>query len=153
MGKYTLTNDTIKRLGLVPQEEGGLVGENHYFSKAPGRAESGSAYYYIYSDTATAFHKLDCDEYWTYHTGADLEMWLLKENGRLDIRLLGISEKAVPCIFVERGTIFGTRHKKGCTEGTLVSNITVPRFDQSGFTVVSSEDVIRLNSDCKNFYE
>ena len=53
-------------LGMLLQEEGGLVKENYYPYDGPGRAPSGHSYYYFRPDTPTLFHILDCDEYWAY---------------------------------------------------------------------------------------
>lgn len=145
--------ELTKKFKMESHEEGGLIAENHYLNKGTERAQSGSAYYYVYPNTPSKFHKLDCDEYWTYHAGDNLEIWIINLDGNLEIKNLGLEGDAVPCIFVERGRIFATRHRKNCKKGTLVSNITVPRFNQSGITLYEKKEIITINPDCKKFFE
>ena len=98
-----------ENLGMVPQEEGGLVKEDHYPFDGPGRAGSGHAYYYFRPSVATQFHTLDCDEYWLYHAGDDLDVWLLDPTGKVEVRRFGASTGAVMCIDLKTGVAFAAK--------------------------------------------
>lgn len=141
-----------ERMSMSPQEEGGMVLENHYPSKTSGRAQSGQSYYYVAPNVATAFHRLDCDEYWTYHAGSELEVWIIDEEGNLTRELLGISEASKPCIYFQKGCVFASKHLASAETGTLMSCITVPRFSQEGLCILSKTEVIDLCQDAGDFF-
>lgn len=140
-------------LGMLLQEEGGLVKENHYPYDGPGRAPSGHSYYYFRPDTPTLFHILDCDEYWAYHAGGDLEVWSVDPDGNLEIRKLGTSEGTEPCLYFRKGVAFAAKPCGPKREGTLTSLITVPRFSGSGLKLLEPEEVIRLCPAVRAFFE
>ncbi len=142
-----------ERLGMSPQEEGGMVKENHYPFAGPGRAESGQSYYYFKPNTPTVFHTLDCDEYWVYHAGANLEVWLIDPDGNLDIREFGALDGAELCIYLKKGPAFAAKQIDPSSCGTLISAITVPRFCQSGFNLLDREQVTAMCPAAKAFYE
>ena len=142
-----------ERLGMSPQEEGGLVKENHYPSEGSGRPASGQAYYYFKPDVPTAFHTLDCDEYWVYHAGDDLEVWIIDPEGRAEIRRFGTSEGAELCIYLKKGVAFAARPVNPDSTGTMISAITVPRFTYEGFNLLDREQVISLCPKAKAFFD
>ena len=142
-----------ERLGMSPQEEGGMVKENHYPFAGPGRAESGQSYYYFKPNTPTTFHTLDCDEYWVYHAGANLEAWLIDPDGNLDIRQFGALDGAELCIYLKKGTAFAAKPVDPSSSGTLISAITVPRFSQQGFHLLDREQVTAMCPAAKAFFE
>ena len=140
-------------LGMTLQEEGGMIKENHYPHKGPGRAGSGQSYYYFRPGVPTTFHTLDCDEYWVYHAGSTLEAWLIDPDGKLEIRNFGATDGADLCIYLKKGVAFAARPADPNSSGTLISAITVPRFSQEGFKLLEREQVIALCPDAKAFFE
>ena len=142
-----------ERLGMSPQEEGGLLKENHYPSAGPERAASGQSYYYFKPDVSTVFHTLDCDEYWVYHAGANLEVWLIDPDGNLEVRQFGALDGAELCIYVKKGTAFAAKPVDPSSGGTLITAITVPRFDQQGFQLLDRKQIITLCPAAKAFFE
>ncbi len=154
-----MNNSTIdarklaENLGMSPQEEGGLVREDHYPYDGPGRAGSGHAYYFFKADTPTVFHTLDCDEYWVFHAGADIEAWLVYPDGRLEVRKFGASEGAALCIYLKKGVAFAAKPLDPASKGTLISAITVPRFSEEGFHLMDQDEVISLCPEAKAYFE
>ena len=149
---YTEAERLAENLDMSQQEEGGLIRENHYPSDGPGRPMSGQCYYYIRPDTSTLFHRLDCDEYWVYHAGRDVEVWIIDPEGRLEKRRLGVSEGAELCLFFPRGVAFAARYTDSDSTGTLISAITVPRFSNDGLQLLDREEIVRLCADAKYFF-
>ncbi|MBQ3374536.1 MAG: cupin domain-containing protein [Oscillospiraceae bacterium] len=141
-----------ENLGMSPQEEGGLVKENHYPFEGPGRAGSGHAYYYFRPDVSTVFHTLDCDEYWVYHAGDDLEVWIIDPEGKLERRKFGTSDGAELCLYLKKGVAFAARPLEQVGKGTLISAITVPRFSYDGFHLLDQNQVIGLCPDAEAFF-
>ena len=139
-------------LGMVPQEEGGLVKEDHYPFDGPGRAGSGHAYYYFKPDVATQFHTLDCDEYWLYHAGDDLDVWLLHPTGKVEIRKFGASKGAAMCLYLKTGVAFAAKPVRPDAAGTMISAITIPRFSPDGFHLLDRDEVLRSWPETKAFF-
>ena len=150
---YLKAEALAKRLGMSPQEEGGLVKENHYPHTGLGRAASGQAYYYFKPNVPTQFHTLDCDEYWVYHAGRDLDVWIIDPKGRKEVLRFGISEGAALTVFFPKGVAFAAKPVGTAETGTLISAITVPRFSDDGIHLLEPEEVIRLCPEAKAFFE
>ena len=150
---YLKAEEIIENLGMKPQEEGGLVRENHYPFSGPGRAASGQAYYYFRPNVSTQFHTLDCDEYWVYHAGRDLEVWIIDPQGRKRILRFGSSKEAVLTVYLPKGVAFAAKPVGVAETGTLISAITVPRFSNDGIHLLEPEEVIRMCPEAKAFFE
>ena len=150
---YLEAEKLAENLHMSLQEEGGLVRENHYPVPGPGRASSGQSYYYFRPNVPTQFHTLDCDEYWVYHAGRDLEAWIIDPEGNLDVRRFGASEGAELCVYLKQGVAFAAKPIGTADTGTLISAITVPRFSDAGLHLVSKEDILRLCPAARAFYD
>lgn len=146
-------DELMKRMGMRPHEENGAYIEKHYTHSGEDRAASGSIYYYVAADEYSEFHTIDCDEYWCYAAGSALEVWIIDICGRLSIRQLGIGDGCDPMIYIPKGAVFASRHRKGCTDGTFLSCITVPRFDYKGFTVLSKDEMLEKYPETEEFYQ
>lgn len=143
----------LEKYGMSPQEEGGLVVSKDYEHEGEGRAASGHAHYYFMPHTPTSFHIINCDEYWIYHAGNDLETWTISPNGELKIQKLGISDDAELSVFFKKGSAFASRPASESDEGTFVSLVTVPRYSDEGLRLLSEEEVIELCPDAKEFFK
>ena len=75
--------ELIKRFKLEGHPENGLFKEVHYEDNTNERPASGSIYYYLQKDVKAKFHRIDCDEYWIYVSGEDLQIWMIDEEGKL----------------------------------------------------------------------
>ena len=135
-------DELAKRFRLENHVEGGSFLElDQEDTRFPGRAPSGVIYYYLGPEEFSDFHVLDSDEYWLWHAGTPLEIWMLDEGGELTVCRLGVDEKSQPCVLIPRGVIFGARHvKDDLADGTMVSCVTVPRFSFESYRLLSRED-------------
>ena len=146
-------SDLIKRYAAERHAENGAYIERHYSSDKPGRAASGSIYYYVAPGEITKFHRIDCDEYWCHNAGSDVEIWSFTPDGLLKKHVLGTSEKAEPFAFFAKGEIFASRLPADSDDGAFITCITVPRFTYDGFKVIEKEDMIRLYPSSSEFCE
>lgn len=146
-------DELIKRYPVDPHAENGVFIERHYESDKPGRADSGSIYYYVAPGEITKFHRIDCDEYWCFNAGSDIEVWSFTEEGVLKKHTLGISEHAEPVVFFRRGEIFASRLSKNSDDGSFITCITVPRFTYEGFEIFEKERMIKLYPESSDFWE
>lgn len=146
--------ELVKYHNMSAHPENGAYIEKHYEDCGSGRAASGSIYYYVGPSELTEFHHIDCDEYWCFTEGNPLEVWLVDPaDGSTEIKMLGTEPGCEPLIYVPRGKIFASRHRAGCTEGTFLSCITVPRFDPAGFTMLSRGEMLDRFPAVQDFYE
>ena len=145
--------ELMQKYSMEDHVENGAFVERHYEHTGPGRAASGSIYYYVSADESTEFHRIDCDEYWCYAEGSPLEIWQVDESGRISVSLLGVEDGCEPVVYLRSGVIFASRHPKGCADGTFLSCITVPRFTYEGFTMFTKETMLKDYPQIAEFYE
>lgn len=135
--------DVVARFGLEPHVEGGAFRELYRDGERRGeRGASGVIYYYLGPEERSQFHVLDSDEYWLYHGGGTLELWMVGPEGGMRVEKLGLGEDAQPCVLMKGGVIFGARHPAGTREGTLVSCVTVPEFSYARYRILSKEEML-----------
>lgn len=125
-------------------EENGFYLEQNYPAVSPDRAASGSILYYVPKGESTLFHRIDCDEYWCYHAGSELEVWIIDARGKLTVEKLGTDEDCKPSVYFPKGAVFGSRSPKSSADGTFFTCITVPRFSYDGFELLDREQVTAL---------
>lgn len=147
------SEELAKKFGMKVHEENGLFVENHYKHVGDGRPASGSIYFYVDAEEKTAFHRIDCDEYWIFNAGATLEVWIIMPDGKLQIRNCGITDDAEPTIYVPKGVIFASRHAKGTNEGTFLTCITVPRFRYEGFELFTQDQILTQYPQLSAFFD
>jgi len=136
--------ELMKRYNMNPHEENGKYICCHYEDNSGKRPASGSIYYYVSPGEHTNFHKIDCDEYWIFNAGSVLELWIVGLDGEISIRYLGITKDAEPIAYMKAGEIFASRLSSYADDGTFVTCITVPRFEQEGFEMYSREEIIKM---------
>ena len=144
--------ELAERYHLTAHPENGSFLERHYENVGEGRAASGSIYYYVAEDERTAFHRIDCDEYWCYNAGSPLDVWQIDPKGGLTVTRLGTDEGCEPLLYVRTGTLFASRHGEAYADGTFLTCITVPRFRYEGFTMLSREEVLELCPAAEEFF-
>lgn len=144
-------DDLRKQFDMQGHEENGMYMECHYVYNGTGRAASGSSLFYTAAGEKTKFHRIDCDEYWCYNAGSDIEVWLIDQKGKLTIQMLGMGKDAMPVVFIPKGTIFASKHQDLVDDGTFFTCITIPRFDYRGFELLEDEDVFAICPEAKEF--
>ena len=146
-------NDLIKKYNFMRHPEDGLFAIEHYPYDKADRAPSGSIYYYVFPDIDTKFHVIDCDEYWVYIAGSSMQLWVIDTQGKLSVKLLGIEGDASPMYFIPKGSVFAARHEKGTEDGTFMSAITVPRYnEEDSLKLLSKEEVLAICKDAEPFW-
>lgn len=145
--------DLMKKYKMTPHIENGAFLERHYASDAPGRAASGSIFYYIAPGECTEFHRIDCDEYWCHNAGADAEIWSFAPDGTHKKYLLGTSETAEPFVFFRSGEVFASRLSDQSLDGAFLTCITVPRFSYAGFERIDKETMLRQYPESAEFWK
>ena len=146
--------DIITRFGLEPHVEGGTFRELYRDGgERTGRGASGVIYYYLGPEEHADFHVLDSDEYWLYHGGAALELWMVEADGGVRVETLGLGEGAQPCVLIRGGVIFGARHPAGAQDGTLVSCVTVPEFSYEQYRILSREEMLASYPASEGFWK
>ena len=143
--------ELARRYQMERHVENGMFVERHYENPTENRAASGLIYYYVAPGEVTAFHRIDCDEYWCYIAGEKLEIWTVDETGTVSQYHLGTENDCEPVIFLRKGLIFGSR-SRGTEDGTFLSCITVPRFSARGFELFEKEEMIKAFPRVKSFY-
>lgn len=146
-------SELMKKYAMDRHVENGAYVERHYPSDKPGRADSGSIYYYVAPGEITKFHRIDCDEYWCHNAGADIEIWSFTPEGILRKLLLGTSEAAEPFVFLKRGEIFASRLHADSMDGAFITCITVPRFNHEGFEMIDKEEMQKIYPESSDFWE
>ena len=147
-------DELAARFNLEPHVEGGsFVEMNEPVPEGMDRAPSGVIYYHLGSSEHSDFHVLDSDEYWLWHAGSTLEIWIVQADGSMRVRRLGINEDAEPCILIKAGVVFGARHIAGAKDGTFVSCVTVPRFSYEHYRILPKEEMLEKYPASEAFFE
>lgn len=145
--------DYVSRFHLEPHVEGGAFRELYRDgARPPERPASGVIYYQLGQGESSRFHTLDSDEYWFYHAGPPIELWLI-EDGLMTRHLLGMAQGCAPCVLMPKNTVFGARHLSASDEATLVSCLTVPEFSYAHYRILSEEEAVKLCPEAKQFFE
>ena len=142
--------ELIKRLKLKPHFENGLYVEQNFPREKLKRQKSGAIYYYVRASEKSRFHKIDSDEYWLYHYGSDLEIWIIYPNHKVVVKKCGLGKDANPIVYVPKGAIFASKHV-GARRGTLVTCLTVPAFDKASFKIYQTKDLKKRYPALKKF--
>jgi len=147
-------DELAARFSLEPHVEGGsFVEMNEAVPEGMERAPSGVIYYHLGSGEHSDFHVLDSDEYWLWHAGSTLEIWIVGDDGSMCIRRLGAEKGAEPCILIKAGVVFGARHTAGAGDGTFVSCVTVPRFSYEHYRILPKTEMLEKYPDSSAFFE
>ena len=142
------------RFGLEPHVEGGSFVElDEPVPEGMGRAPSGVIYYHLGAEEFSDFHVLDSDEYWLWHAGSTLEIWMILPDGSMEKCRLGTEEGSQPCVLLKAGVIFGARHLKDAPDGTFVSCVTVPRFSYESYRILPREEMLEKYPETAPFFD
>ena len=132
----------IQKLGLSSHPEGGYFKETYRCNNTVAneinniRNLSTSIYFLLKHGEVSKFHQLTSDEIWYFNFGSSVNIYLLNQDGKIEIVTLGINfEKGErPQIIIPAGTIFGAEVKKKDKDSfSLVSCMVSPGFDFSDF--------------------
>ncbi len=124
--------DIIRILGLKPHPEGGHYAET-FRSQGDARAALTVIYYLLQADELSAWHRVDADEAWFWHSGGPLALSVSPPDGRgASATLLGPDLRGgqrahaiVPAHHWQTAETLGA--------WTLLSCAVAPGFSFSGF--------------------
>lgn len=134
----------IKNLELKRHPEGGFYAETYRSTEVIAstalpqryqgdRAISTAIYFMVTDDSPSKFHRIKSDEFWLFHTGGKLTIYMLQDDGILQKKIFGldVANGEAPQIYIPRDTWFAANIEEG--EFVLLSCTVAPGFDFSDF--------------------
>ena len=147
--------EIIQKLGLLPHPEGGYYKEMYRSEGVISNADLGSEYegdrnystaiyFMLTSDTFSAFHKINQDEFWFFHSGDPVEFHTIKQNGEHSVIKIGndIANGESPQHCVYGGDWFAAK-VDGENGFALVSCTVSPGSGFRDFVLPSGEELIK----------
>ncbi len=146
----------ISKLNLQPHPEGGFYSEvyrsdeiikSSLLSKrySGSRSISTSIYFLLNGNQFSAFHKIKSDEIWHFYDGSAIMLYLISDDGKLEIRKLGINigKNEFPQILIPQNRWFVAEpiEKDGFS---LVGCTVAPSFDFNDFELGKRKDLIGI---------
>ena len=154
------TNDLriIQKLKLLPHPEGGYYKEvykaaDEYQTKLGTRSASTAIYFLLEKGNFSAFHRIQSDELWHHYEGCSLEIFIIDEQGKLEVLKLGknFEKGEEPLRIVRKGLWFASRVQD---EGYALVGCTVsPGFDFKDFELASRSNLLSLYPEHKQVIE
>ena len=128
-------DDIIARLGLQPHPEGGHFRQT-WEAAAPGRAHATCIHFLLKAGEVSHWHRVDADEVWLWHGGADLVLSLsaTEAGPATDHILTADLTRGTPQIVVPKDHWQAAR---STGDYTLVSCVVAPGFRFAGFTLAA----------------
>jgi uncharacterized protein len=134
----------IDNLGLQKHPEGGYFKETYRSDEiieksalpsrySGNRAVSTAIYFMVTTDCPSKFHKVNSDEFWFFHDGGRLKIFILHPDGKHEICLFGrnLDNSEHPQIMIPKNTWFAA-----CThecDYVVLSCTVAPGFDFDDF--------------------
>lgn len=144
----TVWREIVRSLSLRPHPEGGYYREVFrsptYVTTGAHVRSSGTSIYYLLAEGAySAWHRIDADEVWYFHSGDGLKLHVLQGDGSLHSHHLAdplLHKDAVFQATVPAGSWFAAElsNESGYA---LVSCAVVPGFEFSGFELAVEDDL------------
>ena len=104
----------IEKYKMQEHPEGGYYCQTYTNDETiDGKSLATSIYFLLGQDDVSRYHRLQSDEVWYHHEGANLLLSMITPDGEYKEVLIGSGEDAVHQYTVPRGTIFGSIVKDG----------------------------------------
>ena len=128
----------IQSLQLAPHPEGGFYRET-YRSQNEGRAHGTAILYLLPGETFSAWHRVDADEIWHFHSGGPLDLHLISPDGEASVLRLGphAPQGLVPAGWWQAAHALGP-------EASLCGCTVHPGFEFAGFEMPPREVLAAL---------
>jgi predicted cupin superfamily sugar epimerase len=139
------TKKWISKLNLKPHPEGGFYSEAYRSDEillstslddkhTGSRSISTAIYFLLTENQFSAFHKIKSDEIWHFYDGAPINLYLISDDGKMEVKKLGINirENQIPQITIPKNIWFAAEpiDKENFT---LVGCTVAPGFDFNDF--------------------
>lgn len=139
----------VEKLDLLPHPEGGFYKETYRDSfnvcnrNGQERSACTGIYFLMTKGNFSAFHKIESDEMWHFYDGSALEVYVLNEDGSLDILKIGrdIENGEQLQAVVPAGKWFASRVVEG--NYALVGCTVAPGFDFQDFVMAKRSELIK----------
>ena len=149
-------DEIVAHYQMLPHPEGGYYKETYRSAEwipqhgLPNRFEGnryfGTAIYFLLDQgNFSAFHRIKSDETWHFYAGQALEIFVLQDNGELQIIQLGnqIQQGETFQATVPAGAWFASRPGPH-TSFSLVGCTVAPGFDFADFELAKAEELVKL---------
>jgi len=152
----------ISKLKLNPHPEGGFYSETYRSDEmllrsslddryAGSRSISTSIYFLLEGNQFSAFHKIKSDELWHFYDGSAVKLYLISEDGTLEIKVVGINinKNELPQITIPKNIWFAAEPIKK-ENYTLVGCTVAPGFDFNDFELGKRKELLQRFSQHKD---
>ena len=147
-------DELIKKLDLMQHPEGGWFRETYRSpvevaaSELPGGYGGGrrlgtSIYFLLKDGERSHWHRLVSDELWYYHGGRSVRLYLLDEDGGLEVKLLGADGDFQLLIPAGRWFAAELDADMGREDFGLVGCVVLPGFEFEDFELGTREQLLR----------
>ena len=146
----------IRRLGLEPHPEGGFYRETYRSEErvqrgvpSVERAAATAIYYLLADDAYSAWHRIQSDELWHFHTGDALDVHVLEDDGTVRTHRLGHAaedEMAVYQAVVPAGRWFAAERVAGAHGYALVGCTVAPGLEFSEFELAEGHVLLKSHA-------
>lgn len=146
----------VDDLELVPHPEGGFYREYYRACEKLSiktRAELlerrnlvTSMYFLLPGDSFSAFHRLQSEELWYYHSGAAVEIIMLTKSGECRTYKLGVNlaDQQTPIVVVPAGIWFCAYPLAAGDDYSLVSCVVAPGFEFADFELGDRDQLLSV---------
>jgi uncharacterized protein len=144
----------FSHLALLPHPEGGhyreyyrsdvtVAGEALPEGYAGARVACTAIYFLLEAGEKSHLHRLKGDEIWHFYAGGPLDLFLIRPDGQLEQRRLGVRLDAGECFqtVVPAGTWFAATPAPG-SEYALCGCTMAPGFDFADFELAARADLL-----------
>lgn len=139
----------VEKLQMQDHPEGGYFKETYRSSEmvenrnGATRSASTGIYFLITSDNFSAFHRIESDEMWHFHAGSPLSVYVLHDNGELEIIKIGLDLEngEQPQAVVPAGVWFASRVDVE-NSYSLVGCTVAPGFDFEDFELAKRDELV-----------
>ncbi len=148
-------NELVKHFDMLPHPEGGYYKETYRSNELIARNAlpqrfvgdrnfSTAIYFLLEKGNFSGFHKIQSDECWHFYAGQTLLIYVLHNNGELQIITLGNN--------IMNGEVFQAEVPAGCwfasepapnSEFSFVGCTVAPGFDFADFELAKAKELIK----------
>lgn len=146
----------IARLGLEAHPEGGFYRETYRSQERvqrgvpPVERAAATAIYYLLADDAySAWHRIESDELWHFHTGDSLNVHVLEDDGTVSTHRLGQAANDAMAVYqavVPAARWFAAERVPGEHGDALVGCTVAPGFEFSEFELADGDAQLAKHS-------
>ncbi len=145
----------IKKYDLMPHPEGGFYKQTYISSETipaaalperftGNRFFSTAIYFLLEQGNFSAFHRIKSDEVWHFYAGGNLNIYIIHDDGKLEILTLGneITADSSFQLVVPDGCWFASEPVSGVAFSFVGCTVS-PGFDFADFELANAMELVR----------